>query len=50
MGAAAARTFTALARFTRVMPRDYQRVLAAARRAERDGLDINEAVMAETRG
>jgi glutamate synthase (NADPH/NADH) large chain len=40
----------ALARFTRVMPRDYQRVLAAAQRAERDGLDINEAVMAETRG
>ena len=26
------------------MPRDYKRVLAAARRAERDGLDVSEAV------
>ncbi len=40
----------ALARFTRVMPRDYQRVLAAQRRAERDGLDVNEAVMAAAQG
>jgi glutamate synthase (NADPH) large chain len=40
----------ALARFARVMPRDYQRVLAAQRRAERDGLDVNEAVMAAARG
>jgi glutamate synthase (NADPH) large chain len=40
----------ALGRFTRVMPRDYQRVLAAAQRAERDGLDVNEAVMAEAQG
>ncbi len=37
-------------RFARVMPRDYQRVLAAARRAERDGLDVSEAVMAAARG
>jgi glutamate synthase (NADPH) large chain len=40
----------ALARFGRVMPRDYQRVLAAARRAERDGLDVDEAVMAAAQG
>ncbi len=37
-------------RFARVMPRDYQRVLAAASRAERDGLDVSEAVMAAARG
>ncbi len=37
-------------RFARVMPRDYQRVLAAAKRAERDGLDVSEAVMAAARG
>jgi glutamate synthase (NADPH/NADH) large chain len=40
----------ALARFSRVMPRDYQRVLAAQRQAERDGLDVNEAVMAAAQG
>jgi len=40
----------ALGRFSRVMPRDYKRVLAAARRAERDGLDVNEAVMAAAQG
>ena len=40
----------ALARFARVMPRDYQRVVAAARRAERDGLDVSEAVMAAAQG
>ena len=37
-------------RFARVMPRDYQRVLAAAQRAERDGLDVSEAVMAAAQG
>ncbi len=37
-------------RFVKVMPKDYKRVLAAARRAERDGLDVNEAVMAAARG
>ncbi len=40
----------AVRRFRRVMPRDYQRVLAAAQRAERDGLDVNEAVMAAVTG
>ena len=39
-----------LGRFGKVMPKDYKRVLAAARRAERDGLDVNEAVMAAARG
>ncbi len=37
-------------RFAKVMPRDYQRVLAAAKRAERDGLDVSEAVMAAAQG
>ncbi len=32
------------------MPRDYKRVLAAARQAERDGLDVSEAVMAAATG
>jgi glutamate synthase (NADPH/NADH) large chain len=41
---------SALDRFGKVMPRDYKRVLAAAQRAERDGLDVNEAVMAAARG
>jgi glutamate synthase (NADPH/NADH) large chain len=40
----------ALRRFARVMPRDYKRVLAAASRAERDGLDVSEAVMAAASG
>jgi glutamate synthase (NADPH) large chain len=40
----------ALGRFARVMPKDYKRVLAAARRAERDGLDVDEAVMAAAQG
>ena len=40
----------ALARFGRVMPRDYKRVLAAAQRAEREGRDVHEAVMAATHG
>jgi glutamate synthase (NADPH/NADH) large chain len=40
----------AAGRFTKVMPKDYKRVMAAARQAERDGLDVNEAVMAAARG
>jgi glutamate synthase (NADPH) large chain len=40
----------ALQRFARVMPRDYKRVLAAARRAELDGVDVSEAVMAAASG
>jgi glutamate synthase (NADPH/NADH) large chain len=41
---------SALPRFSRVMPRDYQRVLAAAQRAERDGVDVSQAVMAAASG
>jgi glutamate synthase (NADPH) large chain len=40
----------AAARFGRVMPTDYKRVLAAARRAEQDGTDVSEAVMAAASG
>jgi glutamate synthase (NADPH) large chain len=40
----------ALPRFARVMPRDYKRVLAAAQQAERDGVDVSEAVMAAASG
>jgi glutamate synthase (NADPH/NADH) large chain len=37
-------------RFTKVMPRDYKRVLAAARHAEQEGLDVSEAVMTAAGG
>ncbi|HEY6495383.1 MAG TPA: glutamate synthase large subunit [Trebonia sp.] len=37
-------------RFTKVMPQDYKRVLAAASAAEREGRDVNEAVMAAAHG
>jgi len=40
----------ALPRFARVMPRDYERVLDAARRAEHDGADVSAAVMAAAGG
>ena len=39
-----------LARFTKVMPKDYKRVLAAASAAQRDGRDVDEAVMAAAHG
>ena len=32
------------------MPKDYQRVLTAARRAEREGRDVHAAVMAAAQG
>ncbi len=38
------------ARFTKVMPTDYKRVLSAASRAKREGRDVNEAVMAAAHG
>ncbi|MDR0342035.1 MAG: glutamate synthase subunit alpha, partial [Nocardiopsaceae bacterium] len=41
---------TAARRFTKVMPKDYRRVLEAARRAEQEGRDVNEAVMAVAHG
>jgi glutamate synthase (NADPH) large chain len=37
-------------RFTKVMPKDYKRVLSAASQAEREGRDINAAVMAAAHG
>ncbi len=37
-------------RFTKVMPRDYRRVLEAERRALAEGLDPAEAVMEAARG
>jgi len=37
-------------RFTKVMPQDYKRVLRAASAAEREGRDVNEAVMAAAHG
>jgi glutamate synthase (NADPH) large chain len=39
-----------LPRFVKVMPKDYKRVLAAASRAELEGRDVNEAVMAAAHG
>jgi glutamate synthase (NADPH/NADH) large chain len=34
----------------KVMPRDYQRVLDAARRAEQEGRPVDEAIMAAAHG
>jgi glutamate synthase (NADPH) large chain len=40
----------AVERFSKIMPRDYKRVLAARARAEHDGLDVNEQIMAAAHG
>ncbi len=40
----------ALPRFVKIMPKDYRRVLEAASRAEQEGRDVNEAVMAAAHG
>jgi glutamate synthase (NADPH/NADH) large chain len=40
----------AVERFTKVMPKDYKRVLAAQVQAERDGRDVNEAIMEAAHG
>ncbi|WP_066902637.1 glutamate synthase large subunit [Millisia brevis] len=37
-------------RFVKVMPRDYRRVLEAVARAERDGTDVDAAIMEAARG
>jgi glutamate synthase (NADPH) large chain len=37
-------------RFSKVMPKDYKRVMAAASAAEAEGRDVNEAVMAAAHG
>ena len=39
-----------IARFTKVMPADYKRVLAARERAAREGLDVDTAVMESAHG
>jgi glutamate synthase (NADPH/NADH) large chain len=36
--------------FVKVMPRDYKRVLEAARQAEEDGMSIDDAIMAAAHG
>lgn len=36
--------------FTKVMPRDYKRVLQAIAEAERDGVDVDKAIMAAAHG
>ena len=36
-------------RFTKIMPRDYKKVLAAMEQARQDGSDVDEAVMAASR-
>ncbi|WP_410603957.1 glutamate synthase large subunit [Amycolatopsis sp. lyj-90] len=40
----------AVDRFGKVMPKDYKRVLAAQAKAERDGRDVNEAIMEAAHG
>ncbi|WP_198679161.1 glutamate synthase large subunit [Thermomonospora amylolytica] len=40
----------ALGRFAKIMPRDYKRVLEAKARAEAEGRDVNEAIMAASKG
>jgi glutamate synthase (NADPH/NADH) large chain len=37
-------------RFTKVMPRDYKKVLLAIERARQDGTDVDEAIMAASKG
>jgi glutamate synthase (NADPH/NADH) large chain len=37
-------------RFSKVMPRDYKRVLEAARAAELEGRNVDEAIMAAAHG
>ncbi|GAB3568253.1 glutamate synthase large subunit [Amycolatopsis endophytica] len=39
-----------ITRFAKVMPKDYKRVLAARAEAERDGRDVNEAIMEAAHG
>ncbi|PXY26021.1 glutamate synthase subunit alpha [Prauserella coralliicola] len=41
---------SALSRFAKVMPKDYKRVLQAQAAAERDGRDVNEAIMEAAHG
>jgi glutamate synthase (NADPH) large chain len=38
------------AQFTKIMPRDYQRVLEATRMAKAEGRDVDTAIMEASRG
>ena len=49
-GAAAGRLGRRLPRFIKIMPKDYKRVLERRPQAEREGRDVNEAVMAASHG
>jgi glutamate synthase (NADPH/NADH) large chain len=40
----------AVSRFGKVMPKDFKRVLKAREAAERDGRDVNEAIMEAAHG
>ncbi|MBV9315443.1 MAG: glutamate synthase large subunit [Pseudonocardia sp.] len=40
----------AIGRFSKVMPKDFKRVLAAREAAQRDGRDVNEAIMEAAHG
>jgi glutamate synthase (NADPH/NADH) large chain len=44
------RWYDEVRRFKKVMPRDYKRVLEAARIAEESGMDVDEAIMAAAHG
>ena len=39
-----------ISRFSKIMPRDYKRVVEAARAAEADGSNVDEAIMAAAHG
>jgi glutamate synthase (NADPH/NADH) large chain len=41
---------TAVDRFSKVMPKDFKRVLTAQAAAQRDGRDVNEAIMEAAHG
>jgi len=40
----------AVERFSKIMPRDYKRVLEAAKAAESQGVDVDKAIMAAAHG
>ena len=41
---------TTITRFSKIMPRDYKRVIEAARAAEADGSNVDEAILAAAHG
>ena len=44
------RWYSNVRHFKKVMPKDFKRVLEAAARAEAEGLDVNETIMASAQG